>query len=235
MAQGLGVCQIFSRFHASNQPWQPLSDNPDELRAWELSILDEEIPQPPLSTTELGINPSIASPMPMSSSLPGEAPSTIDSPASIPPLPHPTDPSLGTMMGPLPARMCTVAHCHRILPGSYRYKRCEQHRLQNRHHDQSKLKRVRRNKSQIAEAEGRSATDEGAQQAQSGTGDRVKKVRKRKGKDGTPGEGGAATADVDPIESAASKGLPAPMKVCISVDHHFVARRRGIYVDSERP
>ncbi|PPR05072.1 hypothetical protein CVT24_010259 [Panaeolus cyanescens] len=42
---------------------------------------------------------------------------------------------------PLPARMCTVSHCHRILPGYYRYKRCEQHRLQNRYHSQ--LKRVR--------------------------------------------------------------------------------------------
>jgi hypothetical protein len=37
--------------------------------------------------------------------------------------------------------MCTVSHCHKILPGYYRYKRCEQHRLQNRHHSQ--LKRVR--------------------------------------------------------------------------------------------
>jgi len=37
--------------------------------------------------------------------------------------------------------MCTVSHCHQILPGFYRYKRCEQHRLQNRYH--SKLKRVR--------------------------------------------------------------------------------------------
>lgn len=42
---------------------------------------------------------------------------------------------------PLPARMCTISHCHRILPGYYRYKRCEQHRLQNRYHSQ--LKRVR--------------------------------------------------------------------------------------------
>jgi hypothetical protein len=37
--------------------------------------------------------------------------------------------------------MCTVSHCHAILPGQYKYRRCEQHRLQNRHH--SKLKRVR--------------------------------------------------------------------------------------------
>ena len=37
--------------------------------------------------------------------------------------------------------MCTVSHCHAVLPGHYKYRRCEQHRLQNRHH--SKLKRVR--------------------------------------------------------------------------------------------
>ena len=37
--------------------------------------------------------------------------------------------------------MCTVSHCRQVLPGSYRYKRCEQHRLQNRYH--SNLKRLR--------------------------------------------------------------------------------------------
>ena len=41
----------------------------------------------------------------------------------------------------LPVRMCTVSHCHTILQGHYPYRRCERHRLQNRHH--SKLKRVR--------------------------------------------------------------------------------------------
>jgi hypothetical protein len=41
----------------------------------------------------------------------------------------------------LPARMCTVSHCHTMLQGQYPYRRCERHRLQNRHH--SKLKRVR--------------------------------------------------------------------------------------------
>ncbi|THH09620.1 hypothetical protein EW146_g8635 [Bondarzewia mesenterica] len=40
-----------------------------------------------------------------------------------------------------PVRMCTVSHCHAILPGHYEFRRCVQHRLQNRHH--SKLKRVR--------------------------------------------------------------------------------------------
>ena len=37
--------------------------------------------------------------------------------------------------------MCTVSHCHTLLQGHYPYRRCERHRLQNRHH--SKLKRVR--------------------------------------------------------------------------------------------
>ena len=41
----------------------------------------------------------------------------------------------------LPVRMCTVSHCHTLLQGHYPYRRCERHRLQNRHH--SKLKRVR--------------------------------------------------------------------------------------------
>ncbi|KAF8215766.1 hypothetical protein K438DRAFT_2008051 [Mycena galopus ATCC 62051] len=82
----------------------PLSD--DELRAWELSIIDEQVPLPP-------------------GHQPGDAPSE-DSLATLPPLPD---------------RMCTVSHCHNILPGSYRFKRCETHRIQNRWH--SKLKRGR--------------------------------------------------------------------------------------------
>ena len=41
----------------------------------------------------------------------------------------------------LPTRMCTVSHCHTMLQGQYPYRRCERHRMQNRHH--SKLKRVR--------------------------------------------------------------------------------------------
>jgi hypothetical protein len=41
----------------------------------------------------------------------------------------------------LPVRLCTVSHCHTTLDADYPYRRCERHRLQNRHH--SKLKRVR--------------------------------------------------------------------------------------------
>lgn len=149
----------------------------------------------------------------------GEASSIIDNPFSIPHHPHLEGPSLAASIPPLPARMCTVAHCHKILPGSYRYKRCEQHRLQNRHHDHTKLKRVRRKKPKAADPDGPSATDDAVQQAPSESSDNVKKasssrgVRKRKGKDVTPGEASPAAVGVDPIESAASKELPAPMKV----------------------
>jgi len=66
---------------------------------------------------------------------------SIDTRHSIPPYPHLHNTIIGAPAAPLPARMCTVSHCHKILPGYYRYKRCEQHRLQNRHHSQ--LKRVR--------------------------------------------------------------------------------------------
>lgn len=59
--------------------------------------------------------------------------------------------------GPFPARMCTVSHCHAILTGDYKYRRCEQHRVQNRHH--SKLKRVREKEMKVQAA------------AQAGTGD----------------------------------------------------------------
>lgn len=46
-----------------------------------------------------------------------------------------------TSLATLPVRMCTVSHCHAILSASYEFRRCEQHRRQNRHHSQ--LKRVR--------------------------------------------------------------------------------------------
>jgi hypothetical protein len=41
----------------------------------------------------------------------------------------------------LPARICTVSHCHKILPGHYKFRRCVEHRKQNRYH--SNLKRIR--------------------------------------------------------------------------------------------
>lgn len=97
---------------------KPLSDDQDELRTWELSIIDEQVPLPPSHQASARGNV----PMPM-----GELDERYS--RQVPP------------EVPLPARMCTVSHCHKILPGFYRYKRCETHRIQNRWH--SKLKRGR--------------------------------------------------------------------------------------------
>ncbi|KAG6909118.1 hypothetical protein DXG01_001992 [Tephrocybe rancida] len=55
-------------------------------------------------------------------------------------------------LGIHPTRMCTVSHCHTILPPMHRYKRCEQHRMQNRHHSQ--LKRIRELEREKKEKEG---------------------------------------------------------------------------------
>ncbi|KAJ2911473.1 hypothetical protein MD484_g8941, partial [Candolleomyces efflorescens] len=124
-----------------------LADNPEELRAWELSILDEQIALPPQVLAALGEADGEGS---SNTSTAATAPSILSLYQNDPNQPSNTV-SPNDIIGPyatvidntpqLPARMCTVSHCHQILPGYYRFKRCEQHRLQNRHH--SKLKRVR--------------------------------------------------------------------------------------------
>ncbi|KAJ7103158.1 hypothetical protein B0H15DRAFT_1016974 [Mycena belliarum] len=92
-----------------------LVDSEEELRAWELSLIEEHVPNH--QYTPRG---GVAMPMgPLDTRYSHQVPSAV----------------------PLPARMCTVSHCHKILPGFYRYKRCETHRVQNRWH--SKLKRGR--------------------------------------------------------------------------------------------
>ncbi|KAH9477548.1 hypothetical protein JR316_0009770 [Psilocybe cubensis] len=131
----------------------PLADNPDELHAWELSIIDEQVPQvndgishlTPTANTQPESSSDSASAS-YTSALPiagvySAMIGSIDTPDSVSPHPHLNTLSTMGQLGTLPARMCTVSHCHKILPGHYRYKRCEQHRLQNRQH--SKLKRVR--------------------------------------------------------------------------------------------
>ncbi|KAK1227206.1 hypothetical protein PQX77_009840 [Marasmius sp. AFHP31] len=180
----------------------PLSESPEELRAWELSIIDEKAVLPPTLANVLSSTASnaIASTSPYALSLaqilepldkltPVQAaqlaqmmqakletkvgtltgiPLSLDIPenASTPP---PSTGSLAEALSPviqgvassstqdadgteslptsipssllLPQRMCTVSHCHTILPGHYLYKRCDRHRYQNRKH--GKLKRVR--------------------------------------------------------------------------------------------
>ncbi|KAF8872505.1 hypothetical protein BD779DRAFT_334072 [Infundibulicybe gibba] len=128
----------------------PLAESLEELRAWELSIIDEKVPLPSAasdaarsSSTSLPVNngtmlgPNSGTENHGQSNTP-----TITGRYSFSPYPQPNESSsISSTAAPPPARMCTVSHCHKILPGFYRYKRCEQHRLQNRYH--SKLKRGR--------------------------------------------------------------------------------------------
>ncbi|CAK5280678.1 unnamed protein product [Mycena citricolor] len=93
----------------------PLSECPDELQAWEASIIEEQRPTGPTHQA------LVRGPVPM----------------SMPPLDE-----RYSHQGPVThTRMCSVSHCHEILPSEYRYKRCEPHRLQNRWH--SRIKRGR--------------------------------------------------------------------------------------------
>ncbi|KDQ60402.1 hypothetical protein JAAARDRAFT_605406 [Jaapia argillacea MUCL 33604] len=71
------------------------------------------------------------------STSPNTSPNTNNDTPTSPP--SPTSPTSPTPT--LGVKMCTVSHCHAILPSTYAYKRCDQHRLQNRYHSQ--LKRVR--------------------------------------------------------------------------------------------
>ncbi|KAL0574606.1 hypothetical protein V5O48_007356 [Marasmius crinis-equi] len=183
---------------------RPLSESPEELRAWELAIIDEKVTLPPTLANVLSTAASNAavssSPYALSltqilepldklspaqalqlaqlmqaklesktSSLTGTAqsdaledtpPTISDSaladalssvlqggdPASSTSNVDGIQPSTSLPDGlpsslVLPQRMCTVSHCHTILPGHYLYKRCDRHRYQNRKH--GKLKRVR--------------------------------------------------------------------------------------------
>ncbi|KAK0203931.1 hypothetical protein DFS33DRAFT_1335526 [Desarmillaria ectypa] len=122
----------------------PLSESPEDLQAWEMSIIDEKVTVPQdisgLLTAYSSLSPATliratGSQQPIGSTLVPTASTSADQPtaAAVNHFFH--------TVPVLPPRMCTVSHCHKILPGHYMFKRCEQHRLQNRHH--SKLKRVR--------------------------------------------------------------------------------------------
>ncbi|KAG7448371.1 uncharacterized protein BT62DRAFT_701843 [Guyanagaster necrorhizus] len=109
-----------------------------------MSIIDEKITVPQDITTLLTAYSSL-SPATLIRATGSQQPigSTLI-PTTSTPTDQPTATAVNHFFPPLPVlppRMCTVSHCHKILPGHYMFKRCEQHRLQNRHH--SKLKRVR--------------------------------------------------------------------------------------------
>ncbi|KIY63371.1 hypothetical protein CYLTODRAFT_493965, partial [Cylindrobasidium torrendii FP15055 ss-10] len=98
----------------------PLADSPDEFLQWQQSVVNEKV------DTEGSLGGRLSS-IPVDT---GRVNSQVISSSLN--APH----------------MCTVSHCHKVLPATYRYKRCEQHRYQNRHHSQ--LKRVREKEVKIA-------------------------------------------------------------------------------------
>ncbi|KAG5642474.1 hypothetical protein DXG03_002752 [Asterophora parasitica] len=150
----------------------PLSESPEDLHAWELSIIDDEVAriaaedspapdshldqdEPSSSTTNTNTTSALAQermhlikaalyPTSDTPGTGGDGAGTFQF-LRLPPFFSFTIYSLIAPATPtgdmLLARICTVSHCRKILPGFYRYKRCEQHRAQNRCHSQ--LKRVR--------------------------------------------------------------------------------------------
>lgn len=135
---------------------------------------------------------------------------------------------------PLPARMCTVSHCHKILPGFYRYKRCETHRIQNRWH--SKLKRGREKiEKGFMLPDGTPLVAPGPIKVKRNTQPKEKKPRKKRettdkepaGTEGTSGddgnnvEGGEATNDSGMEQSPDNDNLPEKARSPIRL-HHFM-------------
>ncbi|KAI5887837.1 uncharacterized protein SCHCODRAFT_02553159 [Schizophyllum commune H4-8] len=159
-----------ARRRAAGMP--ALSENADELYAWEKAIVDSRIPlserrrssaalanrnvevvspQVGGNCTQVGDNSAQAGDHNAQANGSGSnvthdlTTSSVDpQPIDMATTPGATifSPSSSPYQAASPAvRMCTVSHCHQVLPREYQYKRCVQHRVQNRHH--STLKRVR--------------------------------------------------------------------------------------------
>ncbi|KAK7464718.1 hypothetical protein VKT23_005924 [Stygiomarasmius scandens] len=135
----------------------PLSESPEELRAWELSIVDETVKLPPslvavlAKSASAGSNSPFAKPFmspaaeePDEDDAEDDVEEDVEEDAPTSPVGGISTPS-SSNTPPIatlpPQRMCTVSHCHKILPPNYLYKRCEEHRIQNRKY--SRLKWVR--------------------------------------------------------------------------------------------
>ncbi|KAF7309789.1 WD-REPEATS-REGION domain-containing protein [Mycena indigotica] len=96
----------------ANEGLAPLTECPEELEAYQQALVDAQSALP----------------------LPHQA-LTHGKPQVIMPPPDPrfVRPTLASSSSS-PLRVCSVSHCHKILLGSYRFKRCEVHRQQNRMH-----------------------------------------------------------------------------------------------------
>ncbi|KAJ7066615.1 hypothetical protein C8F01DRAFT_1123936 [Mycena amicta] len=106
----------------------PLSESPEDLYAYEQSLVDAQSALPPPHQARAHGKPAV--PMP-----------PVD-PRFLRPTADPSRP---------PLRVCSVSHCHKILVGSYRFKRCDAHRQQNRWHSLIKRGREKVQKGILAE------------------------------------------------------------------------------------
>ncbi|KAJ3815114.1 hypothetical protein F5876DRAFT_61847 [Lentinula aff. lateritia] len=138
----------------------PLDHSSNELRAWEQSVVDGKV-QLPLSYVTMLVGAAAAptnNPQPLTSltddhvtGILSEGPSDISDPlldsSSLgvalnkqTMLISPAD-MVASSSTTLPPHMCTVSHCRTLLPGTYLYKRCEKHRVQNRMHGRLRVER----------------------------------------------------------------------------------------------
>ncbi|KAJ3917228.1 hypothetical protein F5877DRAFT_45040 [Lentinula edodes] len=134
----------------------PLDGSPNELRTWEQSVVDGKV-QLPLSYVTMLVGAADNPQLPTSladdhvTGILSEGPSNTSDPLLdssslgvalnkqtmlIPP-----DDMVVSSSTPLPPHMCTVSHCRTVLPGTYLYKRCEKHRVQNRMHGRLRVER----------------------------------------------------------------------------------------------
>ncbi|KAL0958385.1 hypothetical protein HGRIS_000527 [Hohenbuehelia grisea] len=150
---------------------KPLTECPDDLHRWEAAIIKIQDARSKVLSASLA-NEGSSSPTPVldpsSSTVPDietlteQVAAQLVEPARYGPVipemqfSHPVDP----LHVVLPVRMCTVSHCHKVLPGSYRYRRCEAHRLQNRHHSNLKRARAGRGEASHGGADGPSMSQE---------------------------------------------------------------------------
>ncbi|KAJ3932013.1 MAG: hypothetical protein NXY57DRAFT_1004954 [Lentinula lateritia] len=97
-------------------------------------------PQPPTSLADDHVT-DISSEGPSDTSDPLLDSSSLGVALNTQTMPIPPADMVPSSSTPLPPQMCTVSHCRTVLPGTYLYKRCEKHRVQNRMHGRLRVER----------------------------------------------------------------------------------------------
>ncbi|KAJ3840460.1 hypothetical protein F5878DRAFT_613092 [Lentinula raphanica] len=154
--QGIKILRELEDERRKQEGLMPLDGSPDDLRAWEQSVINQQAQLPPsfiammmgAVNDQLNGSDSVASPVPPASSSTDPGPSHVPEARSnsdqsndaLDEEPVTADAAV-TPSTSRPPHICTVYHCHTVLPGTYRYKRCEKHRLQTLTHTKLRLER----------------------------------------------------------------------------------------------